>query len=189
MRRTYTGGIALGLAALAVLASPAAAGAKPLENEHFHEEVHETIVDCGLTLQHDGVFDGHFLLIPHGPDGLAYGGAQIRGRETYTNLANGHTFDIKFASAFRDLRVTDNGDGTLTILQQAAGGFVVSGSHSQIVLRDPGMNRVEFRVDHAGTPTDPSDDEEIEGSFRVVKESTGRNDTGDFCEDLLLIAG
>jgi hypothetical protein len=172
MRRTYTLGIALGLAAVAVLAVPAAAGAKPLENEHFHDEVHETVVDCGLTLQHDGVFDGHFLLVPHGPDGLAYGGVQIRGTETYTNLANGHTFDIK-----------------LTILQQGAGGFVVSGSHSPIVLRDPGMNRVEFRVDHAGTPTDPSDDEEIEGSFRVVKESTGRNDTGEFCEDLLLIAG
>ena len=74
MRRAYRRGIASGLAAAAVLAAPAVAGAKPLEHEHFHDEVHETIVDCGLTLQHDGVFDGHFLLVPHGPDGLAYGG-------------------------------------------------------------------------------------------------------------------
>jgi hypothetical protein len=189
MRRLYAGGIASGLAAALVRALPAAASAKPLENEHFHDEVHETIFECGLTLQHDLVVDGHFLVNRHGRDRLAYVGEQVRGTETYTNLANGHTFDIKFATASRDLRVTDNGDGTLTILAQGAGNFVVSGSHSSVVLRDPGMTRFSFVVDHAGTPTDPSDDEEIEGSFQVVKGSTGRNDTGDFCEDLLLIAG
>ena len=91
MRRTYMGGIALGLAALAVLAVPAAAGAKTLENDHFHEEEHDTIVECGLTLQHDRVVDGHFLFNPHGPDGLAYGGEQLRGTDTLT-LPNGHTF-------------------------------------------------------------------------------------------------
>jgi hypothetical protein len=188
MRRLYAGGIASGLAAAVVLAHPAAASAKPLEHEHFHDEVHETILECGLTLQHDLVVDGHFLFVPHGRDRLAYAGEQVRGTETFT-LPNGHTFDIKFATASRDLRVTDNGDGTLTILAQGAGNFVVSGSHSSVVLRDPGMTRVSFVVDHAGTPTDPSDDEEIEGSFQVVKGSTGRNDTGEFCEDLLLIAG
>jgi hypothetical protein len=186
MRRA--GGIGLGLAAAAVLAVPAAAGAKPLEHDHFHEEEHDTIVECGLTMQHDRVVDGHFLFNPHGPDGLAYAGEQLRGTDTLT-LPNSHTFVQTFSFASRDLRVTDNGDGTLTILAQGAGNFVVSGSHSPVVLRDPGMTRVEFRVNHGGTPTDPSDDEEIEGSFRVVKESTGRNDTGEFCEDLLLIAG
>jgi hypothetical protein len=55
------------------------------------------------------------------------------------------------------------------------------------VLRETGIQRVEALIDHAGTPTDPSDDELLE--FRVVKEQTGRNDLGDFCEDLLLIAG
>lgn len=188
MRRAYRRGIASGLAAAAVLAAPAVAGAKPLEHEHFHDEVHETIVDCGLTLQHDGVFDGHFLLVPHGPDGLAYGGEQVRGTETFTNLANGHTFVITFTSATKDLRVTDNGDGTLTILGQGAGNFVVSGSHSPVVLRDPGMTRVEVLIDNAGTPTDPFDDEFLE-FLGVVKGPTGRNDLGEFCDDLLLIAG
>jgi hypothetical protein len=189
MRRIYAHGIAAGLVAAGVLGVPAAAGAKPLERDHFHEEVHETIDDCGLTLQFDRVLDGHFLFNPHGPDGLAYGGEQLRGTDTFTNLANGHTMVVTFSFATRDLRVTDNGDGTLTILGQGAGNFVASGSHSPIVLRSTGIQRVEFRVDHAGTPTDPSDDEEIEGSFRVVKEQTGRNDFGQFCEDFLLITG
>jgi hypothetical protein len=154
MRRTYTGGIALGLAALAVLAVPAAAGAKPLE---------------------------------HGPDGLAYGGEQLRGTDTFT-LPNGHTFVVTFSFASKDLRVTDNGDGTLTILGQAAGNFVASGSHSSVVLRSTGIQRAEVLIDHAGTPTDPSDDEFLR-FLGVIKEQTGRNDFGDFCEDLLLIAG
>jgi hypothetical protein len=187
MRRTYRRGIVSGLVAAAVLAAPAAAGAKPLEHDHFHEEEHETIVDCGLTLQHDRVLDGHFLFNPHGPDGLAYGGEQLRGTDTFT-LPNGHTFVVTFSFASRDLRVTDNGDGTLTILGQAAGNFVASGSHSPIVLRSTGIQRAEILIDHAGTPTDPSDDEFLE-FLGVVKEQTGRNDFGDFCEDLLLIAG
>ena len=178
----------MGLAAAAVLAAPAAAGAKPLEHDHFHDEVHETIDDCGLTLQHDGVSDGHFLFRSHGPDGFAYEGEHVRGTDTFTNLANGHTIVITYRSSSKDLRVTDNGDGTLTILGQGAGNFVVSGSHSPVVLRDPGMTRVEVLIDHAGTPTDPSDDEFLE-FLGVVKGQTGRNDIGDFCEDFLLIAG
>ena len=188
MSRAYKGGIVSAMAAIAVLSAPAAAGAKPLEHEHFHDEEHETIFECGLTLQHDVVVDGHFLLKSRGPEGLAYGGEQVRGTETFTNLANGHTFVITFTTASKDLRVTDNGDGTLTIIGQGAGNFVVSGSHSPVVLRDPGMTRVEVLIDNAGTPTDPFDDEFLE-FLGVVKESTGRNDLGEFCDDLLLIAG
>jgi hypothetical protein len=188
MRRIYRRGIALGLAAAAGLAVPAAAGAKPLEHDHFHDEEHETVVECGLTLQHDRVVDGHFLVNPHGPDGLAYAGEQLRGTDTFTNLANGHTSVTTFTFASRDLRVTDNGDGTLTILGQGAGNFVTSGSHSSVVLRNTGIQRVEVLIDHAGTPTDPFDDEFLE-ILGVVKEQTGRNDFGDFCDDLLLIAG
>jgi hypothetical protein len=150
--------------------------------------VHETIDLCGLTLQHDGVTDGHFLFRSHGPDGFAYEGEQVRATDTFTNLANGHTFVVTFTSATKDLRVTDNGDGTLTILGQGAGNFVVSGSDSPLVLRDPGMTRVEVLIDNAGTPTDPSDDEFLE-FLGTVKGPTGRNDLGEFCDDLLLIAG
>jgi hypothetical protein len=186
--RRYTRGIALGLAATAVLAVPAAAGAKPLEHDHFHDEVHETIDDCGLTLQFDRVLDGHFLFNPHGPDGLAYGAEHVRGTDTFTNLTNGHTMVVTYSFSSKDLRVTDNGDGTLTILGQGAGNFVSSGSHSSVVLRSTGIQRVEVLIDHAGTPTDPSDDEFLE-FLGVVKEQTGRHDIGDFCEDFLLITG
>jgi hypothetical protein len=47
------------------------------------------------------------------------------------------------------------------------------------IARNPGQERFEIRVDHGGTPTDPSDDAFLE-FLGVVKESTGRTD--DFCE-------
>jgi hypothetical protein len=78
----------------------------------------------------------------------------------------------------KDLRVTDNGDGTLTILILSTGNAVIYNSDGKAIGRNPGQVRFELVVDHGGTPTDPSDDTEI--SFELVKESTGRTD--DFCE-------
>jgi hypothetical protein len=78
----------------------------------------------------------------------------------------------------KDLRVTDNGDGTLTILILSTGRAVIYNSDGKAIGRNSGQVRCELVVDHGGTPSDPSDDTEI--SFEVVKESTGRTD--DFCE-------
>ena len=79
----------------------------------------------------------------------------------------------------KDLRVTDNGDGTLTILILATGNTVHYGEDGKAIAWNPGQQRIEILVDHGGTPTDPSDDEFLE-FLGVVKESTGRSD--DFCE-------
>jgi hypothetical protein len=79
--------------------------------------------------------------------------------------------------------VTDNGDGALTILGMGAGMSKYLGQDGFLFL-DAGQFR--FEVDHGGTPIDPSDDEEIEGTFRVVWDLTGRNNTEacDFCDDI-----
>jgi hypothetical protein len=53
-----------------------------------------------------------------------------------------------------------------------------TGRTAKAIGRNPGQVRFEILVDHGGTPTDPSDDVELD--FRLVRESTGRSD--DFCE-------
>jgi hypothetical protein len=78
----------------------------------------------------------------------------------------------------KDLRVTDNGDGTLTVLVVATGNAVVYREDGKAIARNPGQTRFEILVDHGGTPTDPSDDEFL-AFLGIVKESTGRTD--DFC--------
>ena len=73
--------------------------------------------------------------------------------------------------------MTDNGDGTLTILFLEAGSAAVYGPDGKAIARGAGQERVELLVDNGGTPTDPFDDEVLEES--LVKGPTGRAD--DFC--------
>jgi hypothetical protein len=95
-------------------------------------------------------------------------GAGGTGTESFTNLANDKTFTNVFTQVNKDLKMTDNGDGTLTILGMGAGMSKYLGPDGFLFL-DAGQFRFEVLIDHGGMPTDPSDDEEIEGTFRVVR--------------------
>ena len=103
-----------------------------------------------------------------------------------TNLATGKTFRGQFAGVEKDHSVIDNGDGTLTI-EVLATGAEKWYADNRLVLRAPGQVRFEILIDHAGTPTDHTDDEFIE-FLGLTKGSTGTNDTEgrDFCEDVHL---
>jgi hypothetical protein len=182
MRLARTLGLAAGLAMVGSIALAGGASAKPFEHTDFHEEFSETINDfCevpGLTVQVDTVEDGRFLFNPHGPDGLAYGHANVSFTNVFTNVANDNTVTSVGKVVDKDLRVTDNGDGTLTILVLTTGPAAVYGPDGKAIARNPGQVRFEVLVDHGGTPTDPSDDEFLE-DLGPVKGSTGRTD--DFC--------
>ena len=172
--------LALGVTAAAMLAAGAAA--QPPFKERFHDE--GTFVDedfCGAGLTEDGAFvtDGSVLVVPHGPDGLQYFLEHLKVTVVYTNRANGKTVTYEVVTRVnKDLRVTDNGDGTLTILALATGNDVYYGPDGNVIGRNPGQTRVEILVDHGGTPTDPFDDVFL--AEEIVKGSTGRSD--DFCE-------
>jgi hypothetical protein len=172
--------LALGATAAVMLAAAASAG--QIFRETFHEE--ETLVltnFCdvpGLTVELAIVRDGRVHAVPHGPDGLPHFGSHVKQTEVYTNLANDKSVTAVLIGNDKDLRVTDNGDGTLTVLVLATGNAVVYGEDGTAIARNPGQTRFEILVDHGGTPTDPSDDEFLV-FLGVVKESTGRTD--DFC--------
>jgi hypothetical protein len=63
-----------------------------------------------------------------------------------------------------------------------SGAHYVKGPDGKIERMDPGTIRFEILLDHRGTPTDPSDDEELD--FRIVKEPTGPSELVDFCGDI-----
>lgn len=86
----------------------------------------------------------------------------------------------------KDMTITDNGDGTLTILVLATGNATVFGPDGKVIARNPGQIRFEVLIDHGGTIADPFDDEFV-GFLGVGKESTGRSD--DFCAAVLPILG
>ena len=172
--------LALGATAAAVLA--VAASAEPLLKESFHDEgtfVEENFCDAGLTVDGSFVVDGRVLGVAHGPDGLAYFLEHVHATVTFTNRANGKTVTLTSRVVSKDLRVTDNGDGTLTILILATGNDVLYGPDGKAIGRNPGQIRFEILIDHAGTPTDPFDDVFL-AELGLVKGSTGRSDG--FCE-------
>ena len=173
----------LATASLAALVLALPALAEP--GRVFKETVHldnvnliEGFCETDMVVQSHFVADVKVKAMPRGRDGLIYFANRLSITETFTNVDNGK-FVVGTVNAIdKDLRVTDNGDGTLTILVLSTGNAVVYNSDGKAIGRNPGQVRFELVVDHGGTPSDPSDDTEI--SFEVVKESTGRTD--DFCE-------
>jgi hypothetical protein len=147
------------------------------------EEAYDTCGGRELGFEVDDVMDArvNFVLVPHGPDGLPYWISTAHGTRTWSNVATGATLTSVFDLIDRDLHVTDNRDGTFTLVVLAAGGERWYGPDGRLLFRNPGQVRYEALVTSDG-------DFEFVG---VVKESTGRNDTDgrDFCEDLRTYIG
>ena len=171
--------LALGVTAAAML--PTAATAGPPFGETIHEEGEFVVEDfCdeeGLDVEIAFVSDVRVQGQPRGNAGLLYFMQHGKLTETITNLANDKFVTTATTVLDKDLRVSDNGDGTLTILILATGNAVLYGRNGKVIASNPGQVRFEVVLDHGGTPTDPSDDVGL--SFELVKGSTGRTD--DFC--------
>ena len=180
--------LAISLAA-AGLVSIAPANAKPIDKGHFHD-VETNFFDCdGTPVQEDVDVKGSFTFNQRGTKKhpFPYFHERVRGTVAWTNLNSGGTLTNVFAANRQDHTIVDNGDGTITIYQYAAGGSRYYDKDGNKVLMDPGEIRFAFEVDYNGTPGNPDDDVEVEGSFRTVRDSTGRNDTEgrDFCADVV----
>jgi hypothetical protein len=177
-----------GLAVAGVVAAGAPAVAQPIDKGHFHDVFTDDPYSCdGLPAQDSGDISGNFVFNQRGSSPFPYFRESVHGTFVTTNLITGGTFTQVFTSNSQDHLITDNGDGTITILVNAAGGFRAYDQHGKLVLRDPGNFRFSLDIDYGGTPGDPSDDTEVDGSFQVVRDSTGRNDLEgrDFCADVL----
>jgi hypothetical protein len=171
--------LALGATAAVMLAAAASAG--PPFRETIHDEfefVEENFCDAGLTVEIAGVVDVRVQAAPRRRDRLVYFLHHVTETDVLTNLENGKSVRSVSRAIDKDLRVTNNGDGTLTVLILATGNAVVYGENGKAIARNPGQIRIELLVDHGGTPKDPSDDVVL--SEELVKGSTGRSD--DFCE-------
>jgi hypothetical protein len=176
----------LGIAGTVLASTPATA--RPIEKGHFHDVFTSDVYDCdGTPAQDAGDVSGNFLFNQRGSSPFPYYRESVHGTVVTTNLENGGTYTNVFTANSKDQVITDNGDGTITITVFASGGSRFYDTDGNFVLKDPGEVRFAFDVDYNGTPSDPTDDEEIPDSFRIVRPSTGNSDFSDrdFCADLL----
>src|SRR5919109_1125027 len=128
--------------AMCLLVFAAAAGAKPVLKERLHNEGTILVEDfCGvpgLDVEIAFVADVTVLANRHGRNQLVYFLEHFSETGVQTNVANGKTVTQVSKGVNHDLRVTDNGDGTLTILATATGNDVLYGPAGEVLARNPG---------------------------------------------------
>jgi len=173
--------IASALLTFAFTASISGAGpasAQKLDSGTFHDEFSDTIEDfCdvpGLSVDFSSTVDGRFLDRLQGRHSLFYHMERVRSVTTFTNEATGQTAkDISPNTVNKDLHVTDNGDGTFTVIALLTGGDRTLGDNGRLIARNSGQIRLRILVDANG--------DELETT--QIKGSTGTND--DFCAAVL----
>ena len=169
-----------------VVAAPSAT-ARPLENVKFTEEDSFTdtnFCDAGVTVQVDETAEVHVLLNSRKPGTAPYFKANVVADTTYTGPGGVVTEHVRIVD--KDLRITDNGNGTMTILVLATGNATAYDETGTAIARNPGQVRYEVLIGYGADIADPSDDVFI-AFLGEVKGSTGRTD--DFCGPVLSVIG
>ena len=187
MSRTRTFLVTVGLAVSALLATASGAGAAPLVQVHYAESYDSVLPGPGGTfcggltgvLLHT-VIDGYFSVVQHGPHGAIYFADRFRSTLVYTNPATNRTFTVVRVRQSKDQRITDNGDGTLTIVGLNTGSLWAYGPDGKLVAVQHGRSFDSFLVDTLGT-TDPFDDT----LTPLSSDRAGPDTTHDFCKDFL----
>ncbi len=178
----------IAFAIAATLTATTQASAVPLDKGHFHDvSTGDVYTDCGFPAQDSFDVSGNFVFNQRGSSPFPYYRESVHGTVVTTNLTNGGTYTNVFTANTKDQTIVDNGDGTITITDFASGGSRFYDTNGNLVLKDPGEVRFAFDIDYNGTPGNPDDDQDVPDSFRIVRDSTGLNDTEgrDFCADLL----
>ena len=179
------------VAALAITATTLvgpSATARPIDKGHFHDVFTNDAYSCdGTPAQDSGDVSGNFVFNQRGSSPFPYYRESVHGTVVTTNLKTGGTFTNVFTANSKDQIITDNGDGTITIITFASGGSRFYDTNGKFVLKDPGEVRTAIDIDYNGTPGDPDDDTVVDDSFRIVRASTGHSDFSkrDFCADLV----
>lgn len=173
--------LAMGLVLVVLGTGVTSAQAKPLE--HFSDSFQASFVRhgfCGdLDVRIDAEGDFTVLGRESGQDRFARYTVTNHGSETFTNLATGKAVTAFFDYVVQDVRVADNGDGTITILYQTPGAERYFGPDGKALVIDSRPSWYEVVIDLGGTPDDPSDDTVI--SEALVRDIAAHVDE-DLCE-------
>jgi hypothetical protein len=184
---------ALTTAVMTTAAVPAAAQTGPPEVQVHYSDVYNVLLPdpadptgsfCGglTNVPLHVEIDGYFSIKDHGPNQPApYFADRFRSTLVYTNPETGLTFTVVRVRQSKDLQITDNGDGTLTLIGLNTGSLWAYGPDGQLISRQNGLARETFLVDTLGT-SDPTDDILTADGDPFI---AGLFTTTDFCEEFL----
>jgi hypothetical protein len=155
-----------------------AATASPGEWQTEHGQWGEITTDTcgvpGLRVQDAGSGDSRSRTQLRG--GLPYQQAKDTDTDVYTNLANGEKASVVEKRNQVAVHVTDNGDGTLTIIYLFTGNKFAYDGQGNVIGHAAGSVLVKSVWDDAGTISDQADDTPL--SFTFLRKSGTKLD---FC--------
>jgi hypothetical protein len=177
-------GTVIGLV-LPIAVGTAPASAQKIGSDTFHDE--GTFLDsdfCGTGMDVEGHFtaDGRALLRLQGRDAIFYYMDHVRSVIEWTNLETGQqATEVYRQTTSKDLRITVNDDGTITIVALFTGPGQIYGDAGRLIAKADGQIRLQTVLDYNSTLSDPTDDTFI--SEEQIFGSTGTND--DLCAAIL----
>ena len=126
--------------------------------------------------------DGYFSIKDRGPNAPSlYFADRFRSTLVYTNPQTELTYTVVRVRQTKDLRLADNGDGTLTLTGLSTGSLWAYGPDGELLGRQNGLTRETFLLDTMGTP-DPIDDVLTRQDEPFT---AGLVTTTNFCDDFL----
>jgi hypothetical protein len=185
--------IPIAAATVLIVTAPTAAQAGPPEVQVHYSDVYDVLLPdaadptgsfCGglTNVPLHVEIDGYFSIKDHGPNAPApYFADRFRSTLVYTNPQTGLTYTVVRVRQSKDLRIVDNGDGTLTLTGLNTGSLFAYGPDGELLGRQNGLARETFLVDTLGTP-DPNDDVLTPQGDPFT---AGLVTTSDFCDDFL----
>jgi hypothetical protein len=192
--RTSRRGVALIVTAVAGLAVSAviapAAMARPVEQTSYHNVGSFVLDDLCEGMRINVEFDdsGHVLGRVTGRDRTLRYTVTGHVTSTWTNLETGRAMTFNVSHVDQDVRVSDNGDGTISILTHHVNNERAYGPDGSFEYVEPGVTEMLVILDYGGTLLDPSDDTFVDEMF--VAHHGGKPGTErDFCEDFRTLTG
>ena len=135
----------------------------------------EDFCGAGLDVDFDGTVDGRFRVNSRAPGRLRLLRRERQGRQRLHRPGDRPAVtDIQPNTLGKDQSITDNGDGTITIIVLLTGGERTYGDDGKLIARNSGQVRFEIVYDYVN---------DVEISNELIFGSTGTND--DFCEAVL----
>jgi hypothetical protein len=183
-------GATVAATSLAVAVASPASAAPSLFLVHYSDHEEQTLGnDACVPFPVSFTYDtwGTFHAVTHG-DSPYYGANNFNEVGVYTNTENGKTLSFVSHGVDKDVHVTDDGTGVLTIEALEAGPVNYYGPDGSPLYREAGLFRFTVVIDTNGTPADPDDDEELSFTrtgYWGIDQASGR----DFCADLAQYLG
>ncbi len=195
LKTSITAVLAAAAALSLAVAAPASAARPYLEHwsdhiEHIEQVEHDDwctrdVVPFDVLYTEDAW--GTFRFQQRG-DGLYYGGSTFTSKFSWTNVETGATLSGISHGVDKDLHVTDNGDGKITIEVLHTGPTTYYDDNGDRLFIDTGRNFFSIVIDTNGTPSNPDDDRFVEFLGADVK-GHFETENRDFCADIVEFIG